>query len=751
MSCICHQGCGAGTDYIAEVLMESNATQNVDMILSFLNKTTNDCQVTLQDIKLVAECVNVGEEYSCNCSEGYIWSKEVCHNLKCCNETSCKHNVLTFKSVCIAAGEFTCINDPEFGNGFLNDMARASCRQNEVGEKYAICRESGEWEDRDDNCTLQTIVDLLVESEFLNETTFPKLLGELSNTTNTLSQQVTESPNNIKAIVEILDNVATFMGTSEILINQDHIARVLSTTSVLIMDNARASWDTLNRQAVIATFGQRIRSPRKESLSSLLLFSLERITSRLNNTSFNIETPLIILNKTSMTTSFNEDFNSTIEINIQGSNGPANLTLITFESLDNVLPPRDENNATDRVINGRVVLVQSDNNINNISFKFDIINESLENPQCVFWNFTLFNGLGGWDNEGCKLVIEVNESVTCQCDHLTSFSILMSPHAPTTPNDLVLNYITNIGITISIFCLVLCLCIETLVWRKVSKSNTSHLRHISIVNIAFCLLIANFCFIIGVGRTNNLQVCFAVTFFTHFFYLALFFWMFNYGLLLLYYTVSLFEAISKSTMLAIGFCLGYGAPLIIATITIVVNAPVKSYIQQDVSCWLNWKKSKALLAFVSPALLIVFINFLILILVIAKVLQRRKKPSHVQGDEKNVVGVLARTVAILTPFFGITWSLGVGTLSDSGNWTLHVMFALFNSLQGLFILFFGTLLDKKVRSEMLNFMTQTYTSEKKTITPSNSCQWKFWKNIGKKDIHDLSSNPSESSHVAICQ
>ncbi|XP_077443749.1 adhesion G-protein coupled receptor F1-like [Stigmatopora argus] len=702
MSCIYHQG--YGVDYIAEVLMESDATLNVDLIMSLLNKTTNHYNVTLQDIEVVAECINVGEEYSCNCSEGYIWSKEVCHNLRCCNETSCKHNVLTFKSVCVAVGEFTCVNDPEFGNGCLNYTARASCSQNEVGGKYAICRESGEWEYQDDNCTLQTIVDLLEESENLTETTFPKLLAELSNTTNTSSQQVTESPNNIKAIVEILENVATFMKTSEILINQDHIARVLSTTSVLIMDNARASWDTLNRQAVIATFGQRTRTPRKESLSSLLLFSLECITSRLSNASFNIETPLIILNKTSMTTSFHEDFNSTIEINIQGSNGPANLTLITFESLDNVLPPRDENNATGRVINGRVVLVQSDNNLNNISFKFDIINESLERPQCVFWNFTLFDGLGGWDNEGCKLVIQVNELVTCQCDHLTSFSILMSPHAP---NDLVLNYITNIGISISIFFLVICLCIETLVWRQVSKSNTSHLRHISIVNIALCLLIANLCFIIGVGRTSNLQVCTGVTFITHFFYLALFFWMFNYGLLLLYYTFTVFEAISKSTMLAIGFCLGYGAPLIIATITIVVNAPLKSYIQQD-GCWLNWNESKALLAFVSPSLLIVCINFLILILVIAKLLQRRKNPSHVQGDEKNVIGFLARTVAILTPFFGITWTLGVGTLSDSQNWTLHAMFALFNSLQGLFILIFGTLLDKKVWSEILNHMSNLY-------------------------------------------
>ncbi|XP_077444030.1 adhesion G protein-coupled receptor F5-like [Stigmatopora argus] len=642
--------------------------------------------------------------------------------------------------------QFTCVDDPEFGNGFLNSTGRASCEENEVGQKTAICRENGEWEDRDDNCTLQILVELLLQSQFLNETTLPEFLEELSNATTTLSEEVTESQNNIGAIVTILDNVASFVTTSDVEIIQESMEDVLLTTSVLTLDNAIDAWNNLNREAIIEILGQRIITPRNESVSSLLLFALEGITSRLSNASFNIETPLILLNKTSFINNFNADFNSTVEIDIQGTNGPTNLTVITFESLDNVLPPRDENNATGRVINGRVVLVQSDNNINNISFNFDIINETLERPQCVFWNFSLFEGLGGWDDEGCELIVIENDAVTCQCDHLTSFSILMSPHAP---NSLVLDYITYIGVGISILSLIICLCIEAAIWRKVSNSRTAHLRHICIVNIALSLLIANIWFIVGAGVSagmrSNPRVCTAVTFFIHLFYLALFFWMLNFGLLLFYYIVNVFGRDSKSTMLAIGFSLGYGAPLLIATITIAVTAPVNSYIQETAVCWLNWSRSMALLAFVIPALLIVFINLIILFVMIVKLISRRGLSVRQENDEKDFVGVLARTVAILTPFFGITWSLGVGTLTDPENLGLHATFALFNSLQGLFILVFGTLLDNKVRSEMSQMITQTST----TNTGSSS-QSKILNLFGKKGPKNV-SNATNSSRAANSQ
>uniref|UniRef100_A0A3B3TX69 Adhesion G protein-coupled receptor F7 n=1 Tax=Poecilia latipinna TaxID=48699 RepID=A0A3B3TX69_9TELE len=337
-----------------------------------------------------------------------------------------------------------------------------------------------------------------------------------------------------------------------------------------------------------------------------------------------------------------------------------------------------------------VALVSPEVEISNISLTFDVINYTnftIGNPKCVFWDFNLYDGLGGWSDDGCSLVYFENETVSCNCNHTTSFSILMSPDSP---RSLILDFITYIGVGISMACLVICLIIEAVIWRKINKNATSYLRHVSIVNIALSLLIANIWFIIGAAISDadqkNPPACTAATFFIHFFYLALFFWMLASALLLLYRTLSVFDGgLSKLAMLIIGFSLGYGAPLIIATITIASTAPSNQYIRENVVCWLNWYESKALLAFVIPALMIVGINFIILIVVLYKILRRRVGGNASQTGEKHVLYVIARSLAVLTPFFGLTWGLGIGTMVDPKNFGIHVAFAFFNSLQVIII------------------------------------------------------------------
>lgn len=431
-------------------------------------------------------------------------------------------------------------------------------------------------------------------------------------------------------------------------------------------------------------FGDTRNIPTVESVSGRLLLSLETLTSSLTNESFNIDTPFILLNKTTFTDTFNADFNSSVEINITQSDGERkSLTVITFESMDNVLPARDKLNSTSSVINGKIVLVHSSGTVDNVTFIFDTLNNTLQNPQCVYWNFSLFSGLGGWDNEGCQLVYTANNTVTCKCTHLTSFSILMSPYSPDDP---VLDYITYIGVGISMACLVICLIIEAIILRKIRKNATLYLRHVFIVNIAVSLLAADIWFIIGAAisdaKEKNQPACSAATFFIHFFYLALFFWMLASALLLLYRVVNVLDrSVSKKSVLAAGISLGYGAPLIIAIITIAVTTPNLQYIRETGVCWLNWNESKALLAFVIPALLIVVINLVILPVVLYKILRSKAIRNAAHAAEKNAVVVIARALAVLTPFFGITWGLGVGTMVAPFNRGIHIAFAIFNSLQ----------------------------------------------------------------------
>lgn len=466
-----------------------------------------------------------------------------------------------------------------------------------------------------------------------------------------------------------------------------YLQDILETVDVIISESARESWQILNANET-------------RNVSSILLGSLESLSDGLTG-EFAIMTERILLNRTVFNNSFNADLNNSIVIVIPDTNlTNVFITTITFSSLNNVLPTRNasfsmngsDETVNDNAINAAVVLVKLNVTIRDVSLSFDKLNNSLAvNPQCVFWNFKLFDDLGGWDEEGCTFVSDINNIVTCNCSHLTSFSILMSTGIPQSLRD-ILDIITYIGVGISLGSLVICLIIEGFVWKAITRNSTAFMRHVSIVNIALSLLIADICFIIGAAIAKNplenpgedyevpVGPCSTATFFMHFFYLALFFWMLVSGLLLFYRTVMVFSHMSKSTMLAIGFSLGYGCPLIIAVITVAVTASQDGYIRKVKACWLNWEETKALLAFVVPALVIVVINFVILFVVLFKMLRRGVRDAT-QPDEKNALIVIARCLAILTPVFGLTWSLGVGTMVAPTNKGVHIAFAFFNSLQ----------------------------------------------------------------------
>ncbi|KAL7872070.1 hypothetical protein SRHO_G00070530 [Serrasalmus rhombeus] len=269
-----------------------------------------------------------------------------------------------------------------------------------------------------------------------------------------------------------------------------------------------------------------------------------------------------------------------------------------------------------------------------------------------------------------------------------------------------------------------------IVWKPLTRNDTAYMRHVSIVNIALSLLIADICFIIAAaivkeGEPTPVGSCSTATFFMHFFYLALFFWMLFSALLLLYRTIMVFARMSKSIMLAIAFSVGYGCPLLIAVITVAVTAGGGGYIQEMRVCWLNWFKTKALLAFVIPALTIVLINLLVLVVVLFKMI-RRGVGNVSQPDEKHPLMMIAKCVAILTPLFGLTWGFGIGTMVTPAL-GIHIVFALLNSLQGFFVLVFGILLDSKIRKalaerlKLQNLKNLTFSRTRSTSAgPSSS-------------------------------
>ncbi|NXP28831.1 AGRF5 protein, partial [Scytalopus superciliaris] len=614
------------------------------------------------------------------------------------------------------------------------------------------------WKVVRNDCLSVPINNLLNKAESLvnspqSKENLPAYLEELKEQTKMELSTINNSPANLGAIVSILDIVSSIPANAE----EPTIQNFLSTVDVIVGESTNAAWKDLNKE--------------KTQKSSLLLQSVESFTLHLqpvNNTipsvsANSLQLQGIVINENS-TTDYNKDFRSTdnftvnvliSETEIQTLTQNSTIISVMYSKLGRILPQVKSEN-----VNGLLITTTVSSNRSQkfeVNMTFAKIDLSLKMPKCVFWNFTLNKHGGDWDTYGCTPT-ELEDNVVCSCNHLTSFSILMSPDKTSQLG--AEDYISYAGLAVSIVSLVVCIIIESLVWKYVTNNTTSYMRHVCILNIATSLLIADIWFIVMASINDQNQqmsrdVCIVATFFIHLFYLCVFFWMLSLGLILFYRLVFILHNTSKTAQKAVAFCLGYVCPFIIAVITIAVTLPKNSYTRKDV-CWLNWVDSKALLAFVIPALIIVAMNLSITAVVIIKIL-RPTIGDISNKQERNSLFQIGKSVAILTPLLGLTWGFGLATIIKNSHRAFHILFALLNALQGLFILVFGTLWDKKIQEALLKRNSaskwssqQSKSSSLNLVTPMLAMSYPFSRTFnnlcGKTGKYKVSSSePSTSS------
>lgn len=453
---------------------------------------------------------------------------------------------------------------------------------------------------------------------------------------------------------------------------------------------------------------------KDRSAGSILLDSVNSFAGKLllRNGSESIQEPFIATkgysihrNTSGKSFDFSMEFNSTGNITghvvipeeeLLRLPRAAKAISVAFPTLGAIL---ETNQADSAFVNGMVLSVSLPEELQNILLTFEKLNKLEQaGAQCVGWH----SAEQRWDPRVCAVRAHNVSVVVCACAHrrrtYRSFSILMSPAAPRSS---LLDYITRVGLGLSICSLILCLAIEAVVWHHVTKTEITFMRHFCLVNIAASLLVADILFILAAIVHNtalNYQLCVAATFFLHFFYLALFFWMFALGLLILYGLLLIFFKITRSAFLAAAFSIGYGCPLVISVLTVAITEPKNGYLRSG-ACWLNWYETKALLAFVAPALSIIVVNLIVVIVVVVKTGRSSIGEGCKSQDLSSMIRV-SKNVALLTPLLGLTWGFGLATIIDSRSLAFHVVFALLNAFQGFFILLFGTLLDRKTREAL---------------------------------------------------
>ncbi|XP_052001892.1 adhesion G-protein coupled receptor F1-like [Xyrauchen texanus] len=383
-----------------------------------------------------------------------------------------------------------------------------------------------------------------------------------------------------------------------------------------------------------------------------------------------------------------------------------NIVAVEFRNLAKILPRplEDKSNLSDAPI----LSVISANQINgtgvfNVMLSFSYADRRLRNHKmfCVFWDENLMD----WSEKGCSWGGMQNPN-TCTCDHNTSFTMLMSKSPESLPY---MDELTYVGLGISIVSLVLCLLIEFLVWDMVVKSNVSNFRHIALVNISICLLLAYIAFLASANPKNTpANWCVVLTVFKHFSFLSVFFWMLCLSFVLLHQIIFVFSQLRKKVYVGLSITLGYVCPFLSVAITVISfdNGKDGEYYSNE-TCWLTYKGALkgSIFAFVIPVGTIVFINMFTLFVVITKIVTPTVSEAKAR-DEKDVAKSILKTLVFLCPVLGITWIFGLFVLiidltAYPLSYIVNYAFTLLNTLQGFFILLTNCFGEKKVRDALL--------------------------------------------------
>uniref|UniRef100_A0A3B4Y6Q3 Adhesion G protein-coupled receptor F3b n=1 Tax=Seriola lalandi dorsalis TaxID=1841481 RepID=A0A3B4Y6Q3_SERLL len=316
-----------------------------------------------------------------------------------------------------------------------------------------------------------------------------------------------------------------------------------------------------------------------------------------------------------------------------------------------------------------VTLEDSNDTALEITLDFPIEKMKSTIPLCVFWKIEDRE----WSGEGCVIKSSDGNRTRCECNHLTSFSVLMAKSDISTD---ILDIITYVGLGVSVCSLLIFLIIETLVWSAVVKTNLSHFRHTAIVNIAVFLLLADCCFLASsFPETLSDSTCLVLTICKHLFFLAMFSWMLCMSVMLVHQLIFVFSPLRKRVFMFLSSIVGYLCPILIVGCSYLYSKYTdKPYYNKD-TCWLFFERvlEGSVHAFLLPVGTVILTNVFSMVVVIVT-LMKSSVPDG-KSDEKETIKSIIKVVVFLTPVFGVTWVIGFFLLildDHNGEFTCQV-------------------------------------------------------------------------------
>lgn len=331
-------------------------------------------------------------------------------------------------------------------------------------------------------------------------------------------------------------------------------------------------------------------------------------------------------------------------------------------------------------------------------------------PLCVFWDFSLQNGSGGWNSEGCEVGLESNSNMTiCLCNHLTHFGILMDISGAAAQidakNNRVLTFITYIGCGISAIFSAATL-LTYIAFEKLRRDYPSKI----LMNLSTSLLFLNMVFLLdGWLASYEMEgLCVTVAVFLHFFLLTSFTWMGLESIHMYIALVKVFNTYIRRYILK--FCIvGWGVPAVIVGIVLAVSKDSygKDYYGKDENgqsssefCWIR-TKVVFYVTCVGYFSMIFLLNVAMFIVVMIQICGRNGKRSNRTLREEILRNL--RSVVSLTFLLGMTWGFAFFAWGPVSLAFMY-LFSIFNSLQGLFIFVFHCALKENVQKQWRRYL-----------------------------------------------
>ena len=342
--------------------------------------------------------------------------------------------------------------------------------------------------------------------------------------------------------------------------------------------------------------------------------------------------------------------------------------------------------------------------------------------ECAFLN----RNATEWSTNGCQFETLEDGAIFCNCNHTTTFGVLLAVRSFTIPSP-----VTTFIIALEIISIIaLLLTIVLLTWLKKSIHND---RTIVQINLAISLLLLHLCIVVADLVKDRSRAGFCQTFavFIQFFTLTTAFWMLNEGIVLYFKTYKNALSFNLKKVFPRLAAVAWGFPIIYVIICASSGLALDVYLDKKPSldafpnqtvntsdpffnlCYVGFETGM-IYSVVVPLALILVITTAIVVKTSAKINAMNKelakmRPTGKQLSNKSDKGPsrkkaqynemnarrkmmkqasnTLRALVLLIPVLGITWFLGFLVNIPGAEVYFVVIFGVINGLQGVFIFY----------------------------------------------------------------